>query len=307
MLRQMLVCCKLYISESRNAPALRAVEQAARLHLHPAGDASAVLVNRFTDDAYNRVGYTLVSPLAAANATSPPPLQRAVFGAVSAAFGAIDFGSHAGTHPRLGAVDHVCFHPLAQASVDHVAALARAVAADIGDKLHVPTFLYGAAHGEGRTLASIRRQLGYFKPNSSGGQWRGALDAETLPIAPDAGPERLSTSKGVLVVGATGWVDNYNVPVYSSDLEAVKRIARRVSERGGGLSSVQAMGLAHGDGVAEVACNLLDPARVGAEQVQDRVQRLAGAEGFSVGKGYFTDFSQEKIIELYLQSAKSEA
>ena len=39
----------------------------------------------------------------------------------------------------------------------------------------VPTFLYGAAHREGRTLASIRRQLGYFKPNSSGDQWRGAL------------------------------------------------------------------------------------------------------------------------------------
>lgn len=86
MLRQMLVCCKLYISESRNAPALRAVEQAARLHLHPAGDASAVLVNRFTDDAYNRVGYTLVSPLAAENATSPTPLQPAVSGMVSAAF-----------------------------------------------------------------------------------------------------------------------------------------------------------------------------------------------------------------------------
>ncbi|KAF0902433.1 hypothetical protein E2562_016268 [Oryza meyeriana var. granulata] len=288
----MLACCKLYISESRNASALRAIEQAAT---------GAVLVNRFTDDAYNRVGYTLVAPLLP---TPAPPLRRAVFGMVKAALDAIDFGAHAGTHPRLGTVDHICFHPLAQASLHHVADLAGAVAADIGEKLQVPTFLYGAAHRGGRTLASIRRQLGYFKPNSSGDQWRGAPETDALPVAPDAGPsERSARSKGMVVVGATGWVDNYNVPVYTADVEAARRIARAVSERGGGLRSVQAMGLAHGDGVVEVACNLLDPARVGADQVQDMVERLAGGEGLSVGKGYFTDFSQDKIVELYFKSA----
>ncbi|XP_040380909.1 glutamate formimidoyltransferase [Oryza brachyantha] len=297
----MLACCKLYISESRNASALRAIEQAARA----GAGAGAVLVNRFTDDAYNRVGYTLVAPLLPAR--PPSPLRHAVFGMVRAALEAIDFGAHAGTHPRLGAVDHICFHPLAQASLRHVADLAGDVASDIGDKLQVPTFLYGAAHREGRTLATIRRQLGYFKPNSSGDQWRGAPDTHTLPVAPDAGPsEGSARSKGVVVVGATGWVDNYNVPVYTADVEAARRIARAVSERGGGLRSVQAMGLAHGDGVVEVACNLLDPASVGAEQVQGMVERLAGGEGLSVGKGYFTDFSQDKIVELYAKSTNAE-
>uniref|UniRef100_A0A0E0DVW3 glutamate formimidoyltransferase n=1 Tax=Oryza meridionalis TaxID=40149 RepID=A0A0E0DVW3_9ORYZ len=272
---------------------LRAIEQAAR--------GGAVVVNRFTDYAYNRVGYTLVAPLTPSPA--PPPLRHAVLGMVRAALEAIDFGAHAGTHPRLGAVDHICFHPLAHASLRHVADLAGAVAADIGDKLQVPTFLYGAAHREGRTLASIRRQLGYFKPNSSGDQWRGAPETDALPVAPDAGPERSPRSKGVVVVGATGWVDNYNVPVHAGDVEAARRIARAVSERGGGLPSVQAMGLAHGGGVVEVACNLLDPARVGAEQVQGMVERLAAGEGFSVGKGYFTDYSQDKIVDLYFKSA----
>jgi glutamate formiminotransferase len=165
----------------------------------------------------------------------------------------------------------------------------------------VPTYLYGAAHGEGRTLASVRRQLGYFTPNSPGNhQWQGA---SLQPVAPDAGPAMPSRSKGVVVVGATAWVDNYNVPLRASDVEAAKRIARAVSERGGGLRSVQAMGLAHGEGATEVACNLLDPARVGAEQVQERVRQLATAQGFSVGEGYFTDFSQEKIIRMYMQSA----
>jgi glutamate formiminotransferase len=133
----------------------------------------------------------------------------------------------------------------------------------------VPTYLYGAAHKDGRTLASIRRQLGYFTPTSPGGsQWRGAPDAwpssSPLPVAPDAGPVTPSRSKGVVVLGATAWVDNYNVPVRTADVGAARLIARAVSERGGGLASVQAMGLAHGDGATEVACNLLDPATVGA-------------------------------------------
>ncbi|GJN29857.1 hypothetical protein PR202_gb18118 [Eleusine coracana subsp. coracana] len=299
MLRPALACCKLYISESRNAPALRAIERAAAV-LRPA----AVLVNAFADDAYNRVGYTLVSRLSGG---LPPPLHRAAFGVVAAALEAVDLGSHAGAHPRLGVVDHVVFHPLAGARLDDVAALARAVATEIGDKLQVPTYLYGAAHGEGRTLASIRRQLGYFTPTSPGNQWQGASDALSLPVAPDAGPGTPSRSKGVVVVGATAWVDNYNVPLHTSDVEAAKRIARAVSERGGGLRSVQAMGLAHGEGVTEVACNLLDPGRVGAEQVLEKVRQLATAQGLAVGEGYFTDFSQEKIIEMYMQSAEAEA
>ncbi|KQJ86656.1 uncharacterized protein LOC100833917 [Brachypodium distachyon] len=294
MLRPMLACCKLYVSESRSAAALRAVEQAARRH-HPA----VVLVNRFADDAYNRVGYTLV-----ADASSP--LRRAVVGMVGAALDAIDLRSHAGAHPRLGAVDHVCFHPLdaAASSLRLVADLAAAAAADIGDNLQVPTYLYGAAHREGRTLAAIRRQLGYFH-SPRDGQWRGVPLSAELPVAPDAGPGTPSASKGVLVMGATGWVDNYNVPARTGDVEAVRRLARRISERGGGLPSVQAMGLAHGNGAAEVACNLLDPGRVGAEEVQSMVERLAEEEGFAVGKGYFTDFSRHKIIEMYYSLHKA--
>ncbi|CAL5044983.1 unnamed protein product [Urochloa decumbens] len=303
MLRPALACCKLYISEARNAPALRAIERAAA-ELRPA----AVLVNAFADDSYNRVGYTLVSPLAAGGGDpAPPPLHRAAFGMVAAALEAVDLGAHAGAHPRLGVVDHIAFHPLAGAHLDDVAALTRAVAADIGDKLQVPTYLYGAAHREGRTLATIRRQLGYFTPNSPGEQWRGVPDASSLPVPPDAGPTTPSRSKGVVAIGATAWVDNYNVPVHTADVAAARRIARAVSERGGGLRSLQAMGLAHGEGVAEVACNLLDPATVGAEQVQERVRQLAAEQGLAVGEGYFTDFSQEKIVELYMQSAEAEA
>ncbi|XP_042520910.1 formimidoyltransferase-cyclodeaminase-like isoform X1 [Macadamia integrifolia] len=295
MLKLMLACCKVYISESRNKEALESIERAAKLF------PEASIINKFQDEAYNRVGYTLVSKLAPHPPLGSGSLRASVVSMVKAAFEVIDLESHLGSHPRLGVVDHICFHPLAQTSLDQVAQLAKVIAADIGSELQVPTFLYGAAHKEGRKLDSIRRELGYFKPDSEGNQWAGGPISESLPVNPDEGPSQAAHGKGVVVIGATRWVDNYNVPVFSSDISAVRRIARRVSARGGGLDSVQAMALVHGVDLIEVACNLLDPNRVGADEVQLEVERLARGEGIAVGKGYFTDFSQEKIVENYLK------
>ncbi|KAG8362853.1 hypothetical protein BUALT_BualtUnG0030900 [Buddleja alternifolia] len=293
MLKQMLACCKVYISESRNKTALEAIERAAKLF------PDAPIINKFVDETYNRVGYTLVAQM------GPDPiscsLKNAVFEMVKAAFHVIDLETHCGTHPRLGAVDHICFHPLDGISLDKVAGTAKSLAADVGPKLQVATFLYGAAHSEGRSLDLIRRELGYFKPNSTGNQWAGGPHSESLQLNPDMGPPRAVQGKGVVVVGATRWVDNYNVPIFSSDMAAVRKVAKRVSGRGGGLPSVQSMALAHGEGVIEVACNLLDKSRFDGDQVQLEVERLAKEEGLDVGKGYYTDLSRVKIIESYLK------
>lgn len=151
-------------------------------------------------------------------------------------------------------------------------------------------------------MDSIRRELGYFSPNAKGFQWAGGLASGTLSLQPDAGPDQVPESTGLVVVGATPWVDNYNVPVFSSNIAVVRRIAKKVSGRGGGLNSVQAMALSHGEDLIEIACNLLDPQKVGAAQVQLEIERLAREEGLSVAKGYFTDFSQDGIIQKYLSS-----
>ncbi|KAI3440711.1 uncharacterized protein J3R85_003152 [Psidium guajava] len=294
MLKMMLACCKVYISESRNRSALEAIERAAKLF------PEAAVLNKFEDEIYNRVGYTVVSRLAQKSPSNSCPLRSAVLAMVKAAFDVIDLESHSGSHPRLGVVDHICFHPLGQTSLDQVAAIARSLAVDIGSGLQVPAFLYGAAHEDGKALDSIRRDLGYFKPNASGNLWIGGPNSQFLPLKPDEGPPRAAQGKGVIVIGATQWVDNYNVPVYSSDIATIRRMAKRVSGRRGGLPSVQAMALTHGDGIIEVACNLLDPSKVGANDVQLEVERLAREEGLSVGKGYFTDFSLEDIIKRYM-------
>ncbi|KAL6136780.1 hypothetical protein ACLB2K_062075 [Fragaria x ananassa] len=300
MLKSMLGCCKVYISESRNKLALESIERAAKRF------SKAPIVNKFEDETYNRVGYTLVSKLAPEPSGDPYPLRMAVLAMVKAAFETIDLELHCGSHPRLGVVDHICFHPLLDASLEQMAGVANSLAEVVGSSLQVPTFLYGAAHEERRTLDSIRRELGYFKPNSSGEQWVGGPISEYLALKPDKGPPQVTQEKGVIVIGATRWVDNYNVPVHSTDIAAVRRISKRVSGRGGGLPSVQAMALAHGESVTEVACNLLEPQEVGGDRVQLEVERLAKEEGLTVGKGYFTDLYQEKLIERYLQSVSAE-
>lgn len=129
MLKSILGCCKIYISESRNKSALESIERAAKLF------PLAPVINKFEDVAYNRVGYTLVSELAPVPSAQPSHLTNAVLAMVKAAFDTIDFELHNGTHPRLGVVDHICFHPLLHASLDHAASTARCLATDMGSSL----------------------------------------------------------------------------------------------------------------------------------------------------------------------------
>ncbi|KAF9588790.1 hypothetical protein IFM89_015678 [Coptis chinensis] len=93
------------------------------------------ILNKFLDEAYNRVGYTLVSEFSPTQLQDYSSLRGAVVSMVKAALETIDLESHCGTHPRLGIVDHICFHPLAQTSLDQTAWLARSVAADTGYNL----------------------------------------------------------------------------------------------------------------------------------------------------------------------------
>lgn len=125
MCKLMLACCKVYISESRNKAALNLIERAAKRH------SEAAIINKFVDETYNRVGYTLVSKLTSGMC----PLRSAVLALVKAAFGAVNLELHCGSHPRLGVVDHICFHPLGSTSLEQAAGTAQCLAADIGSCL----------------------------------------------------------------------------------------------------------------------------------------------------------------------------
>lgn len=291
----MLLCCKIYISESRNHTALDSIERAARLN------PESVIVNRFQDRAYNRVNFTLVSYVVHDSTGSPiySPLHQTVVAMAEAAYQHINLELQSGAHPRLGVVDDILVHPLARASLDEAAWLSRSISKEIGNRFQVPIFLYAAAHPTGKALDTIRRELGYYRPNFMGNQWSGWDLPENLAEEPDEGPSQVSRSRGICMIGARSWVAFYNIPIMSTDISAARRIARRVSARGGGLPTVQTLGLAHGEDTTEIACMLLEPNRVGADRVQNWVEMLASQEGLDVEKGYFTDIPPEMLVEKY--------
>lgn len=120
-----LACCKLYVSTDLATGAGAAVVEALQARAAPH------LLHTFPDTAYGRVGFTLAGPVR----PSPAGLQLAVVEMVDLAVAAIDLTQHRGAHPRLGVVDHICFHPLGSATVQEVAVVARAVAAHMGSQL----------------------------------------------------------------------------------------------------------------------------------------------------------------------------
>ena len=87
----------------------------------------------------------------------------------------------------------------------------------------------------------------------SAGQWTGAIAASDS-FQPDCGRLEVDPSVGVACIGATPWVTNLNVPLDTGDVSFGRRIARRLSARGGGLPRVEAMALPHISG--EPACPL---------------------------------------------------
>ncbi|KAG5068396.1 hypothetical protein JHK85_000773 [Glycine max] len=291
---------EFFVSESRNNATLNAIERAAR------SNPETVIVNMFHDRAYNRARYDLVSYVLHDCTGNPiySPLHQTVIAMAEATFNAVNLEFHEGAHPRLGAVDDIVFHPLGHASLDEAAWLAKAVAADIGNRFSVPVFLYAAAHPTGKELDAIRRELGYYRPNSRGSQWAGWAMPETLPLSPDEGPNVVSRAKGITMIGARPWVTLYNVPILCTDVSVARRIARKVSARGGGLPTMQTIALVHEDST-EIACMLLDSKQVGADRVQNRVEMLAAQEGLDIEQGYFTDISPEMIVEKYMKLINS--
>jgi glutamate formiminotransferase len=92
------ISCKLYISESRNAMAVDAIERASK------SDAQVVVVSQFGDNHYNRFRYTLVSYIIDDRSTGEviySPIRKVLLAMIEAAFSTIDLESQSGAHPGL--------------------------------------------------------------------------------------------------------------------------------------------------------------------------------------------------------------
>ena len=238
-------------------------------------------------------------------------LGKAVLEVSRFALNTIDLRSHSATHPRLGVVDHISCHPLthSELSMGAAVAAARRIARDLGSGVQaLPTFLYGQAHPEGRHLADIRRKLGYFSPTKSSRKssqsWTGPLDNWQVAlqcVVPDFGPTQVDPRLGVTCVGACSWIINFNVLLDTNNMTVSKRIARSVSQKGGGLEGVQAMALQHADGI-EIACNLLAPDKSTPVEVENKIIELcqsANGGNISVLRSYTTGRSIEELLQVF--------
>lgn len=308
-----LLAANVYVSEGRDSALLESLSLAAESALPHCS-----LCHVFQDEKYHRTGFTLAGTV--------PALTTALLALTARALEEIDLRKHVKvTHPRTGAVDHVVFHPLKGASdLDLAATIAVRLAERLGSECSVPVYLYGASHRDRRPLADLRRALGYFH-GAKDGVWSGALspsvqvpkvsspqssssvhsfpqESASPPVpspklpACDYGSSIRFDKSGVVCVGATHWVVNYNVPIVSDDMDNARWIARAVSERGGGLPRVQAMALPHSPGIIEIACNLLEPDLAPPAMVQACVQDKALQKGFRVKQGYSTGVDPESIL-----------
>jgi len=272
----------VYVSEGRDSSIISKLAAAGAV-------AGAVVANEFMDPIYNRSGLTLASADAA-------KIEGGVLALCQEALATLDLRKHVATHPRLGVVDHVACNPLGSATCAEAAELASSIGTRLAGDCGVPVFFYGAAREDLRPLAQLRRSLGYFS-GAAKGEWSGLsedIKKAIVQLPPDRGPIRQVDDRyGVAVVGAVPWVHNYNLLIMA-DLDQAelmtrcRRIAKGVSQRGGGLKDVESMALPHEKGV-EVACNLLDasvspPAQVPPTQGKHRLPPQLLMCGASFGR-----------------------
>ena len=318
----------VYVSEGRCHEKLNLLETTAREACEKHG---ARVVNVFRDAEYNRTGFTLGikqhpcqldDQETQRSIGSVEPLRQSAMALTERALALVDLREHSATHPRCGVVDHISCHAIGEANRDVAANLARRLGEGIGRDLSVPVLLYGLASPTGVQLADLRRKHGYFQETAVGGGgaggrgWTGAHVIEGGRLAADFGPSEVSPEAGIVMLGATPWICNYNVPIsvhlpcdVGNVMKAARRVARNVSERGGGLPAVQAMALPHGGDTnnevmtVEIACNLLDVSVTGPDTVQAEVDRLCSSRTESVDFrwnvecGYVTNMSEDGIMD----------
>lgn len=154
----------------------------------------------------------------------PEPVKEAAFHAVQKAAELIDMSAHAGEHARFGATDVCPFVPVAGATMEECAEIAREVGQRIGEELGIPVYLYehAASTLERRNLADVRS-----------GEYEGLPDKLARPEwKPDFGPAAFNEKSGATAVGAREFLIAYNINLNTSDRRYANEIAYEIRERG---------------------------------------------------------------------------
>lgn len=255
----MIIECVPNFSDGRRKEVIAAI--AAEIESVP----GVRLLDVQADADHNRSVVTFVGPAG--------DVGEAAFRSARKAVELIDLRTHAGEHPRMGALDVLPFVPIREASMEDCVRLARDTGRRIGEELGVPVYLYEAAatRPDRRNLAEIR------KP-----QFEGLRDAigKDPGRTPDFGPNAIHASAGCTAVGARRPLIAYNVDLDTDHDKIAKLIAKKIRERDGGLPGIKALGLYIADRRrAQVSINVCDFTRTSLKAVFDAVDAEARALG----------------------------
>jgi glutamate formiminotransferase/formiminotetrahydrofolate cyclodeaminase len=234
-----------------------------------------------SDADHNRTVLTFVG--------EPEPVKKASYNAIAKAAAIIDMAEHRGQHPRLGACDVCPFVPIQNATMTDCIAVANGLAREVGEKLHIPVFLYGEAakFPERRDLVNVRA-----------GQYEG-LEARLKDSRwkPDYGPSNFNKKSGATAIGAREFLIAYNVYLRTTRKEIAYDIARIIRESGcmatadngrriripGVFRSVKAVGITPEEsGVTEVSMNLTNYRVAPMHLVFEKIKQLGQLGGASV-------------------------
>jgi len=237
-LTRTIVECVPNFSEGRDAEKVACIVEAI------ASVPGAAILGQTSDYDHNRTVVTF--------AGEPEPVARAAFRGIERAVELIDMNRHEGVHPHIGAADVVPFVPISGVTLEACARLAEQLGSEVWRRLRVPVYLYEAAakRPDRVNLANIRR----------GGFRKLREEVRVNPERrPDFGEAELHPTAGACVIGARKFLIAFNVNLATPDIEAARRIARKIRFSSGGLPSVKALGLFLGSrNQAQVSINLTD-------------------------------------------------
>jgi glutamate formiminotransferase len=234
------------------------------------------LLDHSADPDHNRSVFTFTG--------ESPAVVSCALAAARVAVERIDLSSHAGVHPRIGAVDVVPFVPFSLASLDHAADLAREFAGKLWEQLRVPVFFYehAAVHPERRNLEQVRRL---------------ARDG----ASPDIGKGRHPTA-GACAVGARDFLIAWNIWLDTADLELARHAARAIRFSSGGFAGVKALGLPMASkGIVQVSINTTSFRATPLHLVFEKVRNMAARSAVQVLGSELIGMIPQEALELSAQ------
>jgi len=269
-----LVECVPNFSEGVDSRCVQAIVSAMRVE-------GVRLLDWSMDTSHNRSVVTV--------AGSPAAVVEAAVRGVGKAAELVDLTRQQGVHPRIGAADVIPFVPVSGIRLEQCALLARQAGLEIWRRFGVPVYFYeaAAARPDRANLEDVRK-----------GQFEGLRDAVRKDAArrPDLGGPGLHPTAGACAVGARKFLVAYNIYFNSTDLTAVRTIAREIRAASGGLKGVKAMGvMAHGR--AQLTMNITDFEVTPLSLVYSTVEKLAVRHKLLLAEGEVIGLIPEAACE----------